>query len=262
MASENDKKRVFFIQLETEYFSSKIQKALRKMPGGSDMVIAYLKMQLKYANTNGKIEYLGLYNDLAEEIAEDIEESHETLKLLLAFLNKTGLITENNRLIEVEMRTKSHTLGAEKRAERRLAEMTNSGQTADNVRQNKELRTKNKELDNKKKINKKEKTFDDVLNQISNQDLVNSFKEFIKMRKALKKPLTTYALELAIKKLRDMSEDENIQIKIIEQTISNGWLTFYPFKEEKNTKSNQDNSMDLIKRLYEESKEEEANAIN
>jgi phage replisome organizer, putative, N-terminal region len=138
MASQEDKKRIYFIQLETGYFTSMIQKALRKLPGGADMTIAYLKMQLRYAQSGGKIEYLKLYESIEDEVSENIDEKVEIVKLLFAFLRKTGLLTEENVMPEVEQRTKSHTLAAVKKALNREERRTIGGQCPQNVRQNKE----------------------------------------------------------------------------------------------------------------------------
>ena len=72
----NDKK-YYWLKLEENYFDLKVQKALRKLPSGSDMLICYLKMQLKYLNTGGIIEFQGIYDDLAQELALDIDEEED-----------------------------------------------------------------------------------------------------------------------------------------------------------------------------------------
>lgn len=51
------------------------------------------------------------------------------------------------------------------------------------------------------------------------------------MRKTIKKPMTSKALELLIDKVRKMTRDENIQIAILNQSIERGWQTVYPLKE-------------------------------
>lgn len=83
----NDK-RYYWLKLEENYFDLKVQKALRKLPSGSDMLICYLKMQLKYLNKGGLIEYQGIYDELAEEIALDIDEELDLVKMTLGVLEK------------------------------------------------------------------------------------------------------------------------------------------------------------------------------
>ena len=83
----NDKK-YYWLKLEENYFDLKVQKALRKLPSGSDMLICYLKMQLKYLNTGGIIEFQGIYDDLAQELALDIDEEEDLVKMTLSILEK------------------------------------------------------------------------------------------------------------------------------------------------------------------------------
>ena len=84
--------------------------------------------------------------------------------------------------------------------------------------------------------NKKERKFDDVFEE-KNVDgkLKDAFVELIKSRKLNKKKMTDKALELAIDKVRKLESDEDKQIKVIYQSIENGWQGLFPLKEvEKN----------------------------
>ena len=87
----NDK-RYYWLKLEENYFDLKVQKALRKLPSGSDMLICYLKMQLKYLNTGGIIEYQGICETLAQELAMDIDEEEDLVKMTLSILDKWKVI--------------------------------------------------------------------------------------------------------------------------------------------------------------------------
>ena len=87
----NDKK-YYWLKLEENYFDLKVQKALRKLPSGSDMLICYLKMQLKYLNTGGIIEYQGICDDLSKEVALDIDEEEDLVKMTLSILSKWKVI--------------------------------------------------------------------------------------------------------------------------------------------------------------------------
>ena len=81
-----------------------------------------------------------------------------------------------------------------------------------------------KQKDNKKKNNKKEKELSPF-----EQALVD-FKDH---RKALKKPLTEYGLKLIVSKLEKLEpvSVEN-RIKILEQSMLNGWTGVFPLKKE------------------------------
>ena len=99
----NDKK-YYWLKLEENYFDLKVQKALRKLPSGSDMLICYLKMQLKYLNTGGIIEFQGIYDELAQELALDIDEEEDLVKMTLSILEKWKVLEPyNNGIYITEM---------------------------------------------------------------------------------------------------------------------------------------------------------------
>ena len=63
------------------------------------------------------------------------------------------------------------------------------------------------------------------------------FAEYVVMRKKIKKPLTTYAERLAVKKLIDLAgKDEQKQIAVLEQSITNSWQGLFPLKDIKQQK--------------------------
>lgn len=90
-----------------------------------------------------------------------------------------------------------------------------------------------------KKETKKESSFDSIFDSYSvikdNPALKETFVEFVKMRKANKKPLTDKALKLNINKAVDLGngDPETIQ-KVVEQTIANGWQGMFPLKNNGN----------------------------
>ena len=89
-------------------------------------------------------------------------------------------------------------------------------------------------LNNEKEINKR-KSFEDVFKEKSISDeLKKIMNDFIDMRKTIKKPMPSRALELLIDKVRKMTKDEQEQINILNQSIERGWQTIYPLKEEIN----------------------------
>lgn len=68
--------------------------------------------------------------------------------------------------------------------------------------------------------------------------LNQAFVEYIKMRKVIKKPMTERAIELAIRKLGRLSAsppsgsmDNDLAIRILEQSIMNCWQDLFPLKD-------------------------------
>ena len=92
-----------------------------------------------------------------------------------------------------------------------------------------------------KKKTKKEPTqteIDDVVNAYtSNEELRTAIIEFVKFRKSIKRVMTTYALELLIKKLDRFANDDNTKIEILNESIMNGWNGIFPLKDNSTPKN-------------------------
>lgn len=72
----------------------------------------------------------------------------------------------------------------------------------------------------------------------NDEKLNEAFVEYVKMRKVIKKPMTDHAIDLAIKKLRNMSTlprsdtmDNNLAIEILNQSVMNCWQGLFPLSD-------------------------------
>lgn len=94
--------------------------------------------------------------------------------------------------------------------------------------------------DNKKeKKERKNATYDDILSQISDDSLRETYLEYIKMRKMIKSPMTDRALTMLIKKVNELEPtDIDRQKQLLETAIMNNWKSVYPLKEDKPKKNN------------------------
>jgi predicted phage replisome organizer len=84
-------KRYYWLKFRDDFFDSKRIKKLRRMAGGDTYVIIYLKMQLKALKTGGVLEFTGVEQEFADELALDIDESADDVRVVLAFLLSYGL---------------------------------------------------------------------------------------------------------------------------------------------------------------------------
>ena len=85
-------KRYFWLKLFDDFFSSKRIKKLRSIAGGDTYTIIYLKMQLKALKTDGYLYFDGVMEDFAEELALDIDENPDNVKVTIQFLLANGLL--------------------------------------------------------------------------------------------------------------------------------------------------------------------------
>jgi len=67
--------------------------------------------------------------------------------------------------------------------------------------------------------------------------LIESFMEWVEMRKKIKKPITSKrTVTRALNVLHELTDNKDKQIRIIDQSTDSNWLSFYPLKEEKKTR--------------------------
>ena len=85
-------KKYYWLKLNEGFFDDKIIKKLRRLAGGDTYVIIYLKMQLLSIKTEGKLFFEGIEGSFEEELALDIDEDVDNVKVTLNFLEKLNLI--------------------------------------------------------------------------------------------------------------------------------------------------------------------------
>lgn len=109
------------------------------------------------------------------------------------------------------------------------------------------------DYNNKKEKENKSAAFDDIINNYTeNETLRTALIEFIKMRKTIRKPVTSHGLELLLTKkggLVDLSGgNDGIATQIVNQSIELSWTGFYPLKTQK-VEKRQESIAERIARL-------------
>lgn len=89
-------KKYYWLKLKDGFFTDKKIKKLRKIAGGDTYTIIYLKMQLLSLKNDGFIMFDDLESEFYEEIALEIDEDEENVKITLMYLLKVGLVEEVN----------------------------------------------------------------------------------------------------------------------------------------------------------------------
>ena len=84
-------KRYYWLKLKEDFFSSKRVKKLRNMAGGDTYLIIYLKLQLKAMKTDGVITFDHLEENIADELALDLDENPDDIRATLIYLTSCGL---------------------------------------------------------------------------------------------------------------------------------------------------------------------------
>lgn len=196
---------------------------------------------------------------LADDVGLTFQQTRTALKKLKSTHEITIKTTNKNTLITIE-KFNNYQFEIDKDNKQNNKQfnnlITNNQQT-----NNKQITTnKNEKNDNndniKKEKNKKRKTFEEVLAENNcSEELEITVRDFIDMRKTIKKPMTSKALELLFRNLEKLTNLEEEKIAILNQSIEHGWQTVYPLK----TNNMRNSSKGEIK---EEEKQEELKEID
>lgn len=89
-----DTKKYYWLKLKDDFFRDKRIKKLRRIAGGDTYTVIYLKMQLLSIKNNGVLIYEGIEDNFAEELALELDEDTENIKVTLAFLQSNGMLEE------------------------------------------------------------------------------------------------------------------------------------------------------------------------
>lgn len=85
-------KRYYWLQLRGEFFTQKEIKKLRKIAGGDTYTIIYLKMLLVAIKQGNKLYFEGVEETFPEELALELDEDVENVKVTLNYLKRQGLL--------------------------------------------------------------------------------------------------------------------------------------------------------------------------
>ena len=85
-------KRFWWLKLREDFFSQKSIKKLRRMAGGDTYTIIYLKMQLASLRNDGVILFENVEDSVEEELALQLDEEVDDVRMTLLFLEQQNLI--------------------------------------------------------------------------------------------------------------------------------------------------------------------------
>ena len=245
-------KRYYWLKLKEDFFSSKRIKKLRRIAGGDTYTLIYLKMQLKALKTNGVLSYSGLEASFAEELALDIDEDPENVKLVINYCLACKLM-ETSDDINFLMPYVVENTGSEGSSAQRMRALRANNSKALPTSEDKESvtlceqsatmcehRYGEKEIDIEREIDTEIDTKRKAPVEYfpDNIDLDLAFKDYIKMRKTIKAPMTDRAISLAMSKLKKLATvngafDEKTAIEILNQSIMNCWKGLFPIGGER-----------------------------
>ena len=215
-------KRYYWIKLKADFFRQKEIKKLRRIAGGDTYTIIYLKMLLLALKNDNKLYFEGVEEEFADELALDLDEESDNVKMTLAFLQNQNLIEMINEdeylLPQCESMTGSESESAERVRKHRAKEKEqkalhcNVSVTGSNknvtTEKEKEIRDKSLDIDkDKEHINNSsciKEGLEAVLNyykrEIVNRYVLTKIEEdfFLKIGDKIQYDLVIRAMEISI----------------------------------------------------------------
>ena len=246
----NDKK-YYWLKLKDDFFRDKKMKKLRNIAGGDTYTIIYLKMQLLSLKNSGVLIFENVEDTFEEEIALEIDEKVEDVKVCLLYLEKTGLLEckDNEYILPQTI----DCIGSETAVAERVRRSRERKKQIEALHCNREIeidiekdididieKERREEKEIEKKEEKRKATKVATVYYPEDERLDETFKDFLEMRKKKRVPNTDRAITLAINKINDLAKrfdgtiDNEKAIKLIEQSILAGWTSIYPLKENTN----------------------------
>ena len=145
-------KRYYWLKLKDDFFTDKRIKKLRRIAGGDTYTIIYLKMMMKCMNNDGILEYEGIEDNFADELALDLDEDADNVQITVNFLMRAGLLEEmgENRFLMSEV---PELIGSETASAQRVRDFRNRQKTLQSntdVTEVKQLCSVEKEIDKDK----------------------------------------------------------------------------------------------------------------
>lgn len=87
-------KKYYWLRLKDDFFQQKEIKKLRKIAGGDTYTVIYLKMLLIAMKQENKLYFEGVEDKFEEELALELDEEVDNVKMTLAFLKAQNLIEQ------------------------------------------------------------------------------------------------------------------------------------------------------------------------
>ena len=194
----------------------------------------YISIELKYKTGTKEIEarYISLRDvsykkTITEKHDTPIVEKHDTPIVEKHKENNTSINNINIKKVskkERQLKTDKNLIGGLKNNSNSISQ-----------KQTKAKKTKPKSI-----------SFDEIIDAYTeNEDLRKELKEHLKTRKQKKAALTNRALELSLKKLDKLADNDEEKIQIVQNSIINGWVGFFELNEKDKNKLNNHSSYNL-----------------
>lgn len=265
-----DNKKYYYLKLKENFYDSEEMIILQNMQDGYLYSDILMKLYLRSLKNNGKLMFKDVIPYTPSALAQVVRHQVGTVEKALKIFQDLELIevldngaiymldiqnfigessTEADRIRNYRAKIKE-----DKESVQMLQQMNDKSTPEIEIEKDIDIEIeKKKELEIEKNKKKKGTTeIDELINtNFTDKEIIDTVYEFIKMRKAIKKPLTTRGLQLMIKKLYSLTTNVDEQIEILNNSIMNNWQGIFPLK---NNATKNKGGFDDFKEIWEEAR--------
>lgn len=263
-----ENKKFYWLKLKRDFFKRHDIQVIENMPNGKDYVLFYLKLLLESIDHEGELRFSETIPYDENMLSAVTNTNVDIVRTALKIFSELGMIElwEDRTLYmrEVQKMLGSETSWAEKkrlyRESRKALPEDISRTIEDNVRQEIEKETETEtELKSKRNNNKTASPFDEILSEITSEELKQTYRDYIEMRNKIKAPMTARALRTLINKVNSLETSIDGKCALLETAILNNWKSVYAPKEEPKkpqnprnpkTPAKSDGFMDELQSMY------------
>ena len=226
-------------------------KVIAKLYGVNAAIL--LGAMCGYQSCHNDEEFYKTQDEISDDTCLGIYEIKEGLKILKAVgilrVTRKGMPAQNyyyvtaNKLAEILLTSEV------KITQQDVENSDNNTSINTNIINTKKIEKKN----NNKRATVGESTVESII-ETQDERLQEPLRNFVEMRKAIKRPITARGLELAVKKLQQMTSNIAEQVDIVNQSTMNSWQGFFPLKrsDERQKHAPKGSTQELLDKMTDE----------
>lgn len=226
-------------------------KVIAKLYGVNAAIL--LGAMCGYQSCHNDEEFYKTQDEISDDTCLGIYEIKEGLKILKAVgilrVTRKGMPAQNyyyvtaNKLAEILLTSEV------KITQQDVENSDNNTSSSNNIN----IQKKKEEKNNNKRATVCESTVESII-EMQDERLQEPLRNFVEMRKAIKRPITARGLELAVKKLQQMTSNIAEQVDIVNQSTMNSWQGFFPLKrsDERQKRAPKGSTQELLDKMTDE----------
>lgn len=226
-------------------------KVIAKLYGVNAAIL--LGAMCGYQSCHNDEEFYKTQDEISDDTCLGIYEIKEGLKTLKAVgilrVTRKGMPAQNyyyvtaNKLAEILLTSEV------KITQQDVENSDNNTPINTNIINTKKTEKKN----NNKRATVGGSTVESII-EMQDERLQEPLRNFVEMRKAIKRPITARGLELAVKKLQQMTSNIAEQVDIVNQSTMNSWQGFFPLKrlDERQNHAPKGSTQELLDKMTDE----------